>query len=84
MVRTTLIDLNPVDLKQYPFINSLNKCIGSCNALSPKICVPKETKDINVKAFNMITNKNEAKAMTKHVSCDCNSIVQHVIQIKME
>ena len=50
---------------------SSDKCNGSCNALSPKICVPKETKDINVKAFNMITNKNEAKAMTEHISCDC-------------
>ena len=34
-------------------------------------CVAKETKDINVKAFNLVTNKNEAKAMTEHVSCDC-------------
>ena len=33
--------------------------------------VPKETKDINVKAFNMITNKDEAKAMMEHISCDC-------------
>ena len=32
--------------------------------------VLKKTKDINVKVFNMITNKNEAKAMTKHISCD--------------
>ena len=71
MVRPNLIDLNPVELKYYPFMISLNKCTGSCNVLSPKICVPKETKDINVKAFNMITNKNEAKAMTEHISCDC-------------
>ena len=42
---------------------SLNKCTGSCNDLSPKICVPKKAKDINVKGFNMITNKDEAKAM---------------------
>ena len=27
--------------------------------------------DINVKVFNMITNKNEAKPMTKHISCYC-------------
>ena len=27
-------------------------------------------KDINVKVFNMITNKNEAKALTKHISCN--------------
>ena len=43
------------------------------------LCVPRETKDINVKAFDMITNKNEAKAMTESISCDCkckfNSIV---------
>ena len=31
----------------------------------------KKTKDINVKVFNMITNKNEAKTMVKHISCDC-------------
>ena len=50
---------------------SLDKCNESCNVLSPKVCVPKETKDINVKAFNKIANKNEAKTMTKHISCDC-------------
>ena len=58
-------------IKCYPFMISLNKCTRSCNVLSPKIFVPKETKDINVKAFNMIKNKNEAKAMTEHISCDC-------------
>ena len=71
MVRPTIIDLNPVELKYYPFMISLNKFTGSCNVLSPKICVPKESKDINVKAFNMITNKNETKTMTKHIPCDC-------------
>ena len=55
MVRPTLIDLNPVELKYYLFMISLNKCTGSCNIF--KQCVPKETKDINVKAFNIITNK---------------------------
>ena len=35
------------------------------------MCALKETKDINVNAFNMITNKNEAKIMAKHISCDC-------------
>ena len=73
MVRPTIIDMNPVELKYYPFMISLNKCTGSCNVLSPKICVPKEAKDINVKAFNMI-NKYEAKAMTEHISCDFSQI----------
>ena len=57
MFGSTLIDMNPVKLKHYPFMISLNKCTGSCNVLSPKICVPKETKYINVNAFNIITKK---------------------------
>ena len=68
MVKPTLIDMNP---NEHPFMISLNQCVGSCNVLSPKICVSKETKDINAKAFKMITNKDEAKAMTVHISCDC-------------
>ena len=71
MVRPSLTDMNPNELNYYPFMISLNKCTGNCNVLSPKICFPKETKDINVKAFNVITNKDEAKAMTEHISCDC-------------
>ena len=49
--------MNPVELKYYPFMISFNKCTGSCNVLSLELCVPKETEDVNVKAFNMITNK---------------------------
>ena len=33
----------------------IDKCNGSCDVLSPKICVQKETKDINVEVFNLIT-----------------------------
>ena len=73
MVRPTLIDLNPLELKYYPFMIILDKCSVSCNVLSPKICVPKERNNINVKVSNMIINKNEAKAMKKHISYDCKS-----------
>ena len=73
MVIPTLIDLNPIELKFYPFMISLDKFTGNCNVLSPKTCVPKGTLDINIKAFNMIGNKNEAKIMTKHISCDFKS-----------
>ena len=46
---------------------SLDKCNGTCNVLPTKICVLKKTKDINVKVFNMITNKNEVRTMAKHI-----------------
>ena len=71
MIRSTIIDMNPAELKYYPFMISLNQCTGSCNVFSTKICVVNETKDINVKAFNIITNKEEDKAMAEHVSWDC-------------
>ena len=43
-----LINRNSVELKYYPFMVSLIRCTGSCNILSPKIWVSKETKDVNV------------------------------------
>ena len=58
MNRPTLIDINPFELKYNPFMVSLNKCTGRCNVWFPKKCVSKETRDINVKTFHMITNKN--------------------------
>ena len=73
MIRPFLIDLNPAELKYYPFIINLDKCRGICNffhGLSTNICVPSKTKDVNVKVINIITNKNEAKTILKHISCD--------------
>ena len=74
MIRPTIIDLNSVELKYYPFLVSLDICSGSCNScndLSIRICVPSKTKYLNVKAFNMITNRNDAKTLIKHFPCDC-------------
>ena len=42
--RPTLIDLNPVQLKYYSFMISLDKCIGSCTVLTPEIRVKKNQK----------------------------------------
>ena len=67
LVRPTLINMNPVEFKYHPFIISLNKRTESCNGLSPKTCDIKETKDINVKLCDTITNNNEAKPMTDHI-----------------
>ena len=53
---------------------SRSKCSNNVvDALSTKICVPSETKDVNVKVFNTITKMNEAKTSVKHVSCDLNA-----------
>ena len=73
MSRPTLIDLNPVELKYYPFMIGLGKYNGICNDvddLSTKICVPSKTTDINVQVFNIITRINEAKTLMKQISCN--------------
>ena len=44
MVRPTLIDLNPAELRYYPFMISLNKYTGGCSVLSPKYVFQKKQK----------------------------------------
>ena len=46
LVRRTNIDMNPVDLKYYSFMTSLDKCTGSCSVLSPKICSKRNKRHI--------------------------------------
>ena len=56
MIRPTLIDLNPIDLKYYPCMISSDKFNGSCNSvddLSTNICSPSKIKGINVKIINI-------------------------------
>ena len=44
MVRPTITYLNPAELKYYPDRTILDKCNGSGNVLSPKICILKKRK----------------------------------------
>ena len=44
MVRPTLINMNPVELKYHPFMISLNKCAGICNVYLQKYVYQKKQK----------------------------------------
>ena len=64
MTKPMLADLNPVELN-YSFMISLEKFVGSFNVfddLFMKMYVLSETKDVNMKVFNMITI-NEVKTL---------------------
>ena len=86
MVRFIRNDLNPVEIKYYPFVISLDKCTGRCNVLTPKICVQKDRNDIHVKGLNIITNKNGGKTMRKNIckfssktsNLNPNEILKHI------
>ena len=80
MTQPTLINLDPNEYSQelhyYPFVINLDRCTGGCITLDDlwnRVCVPNETKDLNVSMFNMITGINESNILTKHISCKCKS-----------
>ena len=69
-----IFHLNPNELNYYPFMISIDEWSRSCSSLDDlftKICVRSKIKDINVKAFNISTNYNEAETMIKQISYDC-------------
>ena len=72
-IRSSFFYSNPVELNYSLFLISLGRCNGRCNVfnyLSTIVRVLSETKDVNVKLFNMITRINVAKTMVKHISWD--------------
>ena len=73
MTQPVLINLHSNEYSQefhyYPFVVKLGRCIGSCNILndlSSILCVPNKTEGLNLSMFNMITERNESKTLTKH------------------
>ena len=65
-------------LKEYVTIHLLSVSVylsmGSCNTLNDlgnKVCIPNKTEYLNLIVFNMITGRNQSKALPKHVSYKC-------------
>ena len=62
------------ELHYYPFVVDLDRYIGRCSTYKDwynKGCVPNKTEDLNTHVFNMITWKQESKALTKDSCCKC-------------
>ena len=58
MIQSTIINLHPNEntqgLRYRAFAVNLDRCVGSCNTLddlSNKVCVSKETADLNLSVF---------------------------------
>ena len=57
-------------------MGTLGRCNGSCNTLddlSSRICCLNKTKNVNLNAFNMITEIGESKLLINCfiISCNC-------------
>ena len=65
-VRPEIINVDSNEPAFYPFSIKPSKCSGSCNNINDpyaKLCVPNVIKDLNVKAFNLMSRTNE----TRHI-----------------
>ena len=87
MIRPTLVNLNPIKLKYYPVLISLDKFNGRYNVaddLPTEICVRSEIRDINVRVFDLITKINEAETLVNvsHVILHEKTMMQHLILTK--
>ena len=86
--RQTLINLHFDELSQgllyYPFLVNRHKCDGSCNTLddlSSRTCFlnnEMNSRRCKFRCFNMITENNGLKTITKHVLCNfkCSLMVK--------
>ena len=61
MVRPTVIDMNPVELKYYQLMISLDKDTGSCNDLFPKIYIPKKNKSHKCQRYDFVSEETKMK-----------------------
>ena len=72
--RPQIVNVNSDEPVFYPFSIKINKCSGSCNNINDpyaKICVPDVVKNLNVKAFNLMSRTNETRHIKWHETCKC-------------
>ena len=73
-VRPQILNVHSDEPLFYPFRIKTSKCSGSCNNINnlyPKMCVPDVVKNLNVKAFNLMSRTNETRHIKWHETCKC-------------
>ena len=71
-IRSKIINVNTNEPVLYFYSITINKCKGSCNTINnsyAKLCVPDTFKNINVKAFNLMSRANETRHIEWHKTC---------------
>ena len=76
-VRKVIIDNN---YTTFPYKVRVDRCIGSCKD-NPyfKFCLPDSIKNISVKSFNLLSNKNIFKNISFHQSCKCGCLLDEKV-----
>ena len=61
-VRPQIVNVNSEEAVLFPFSIKTSKCSGSCNNINDlfaKLCAADVVKNLNVRAFNLISRTNE-------------------------
>ena len=73
-VRPKIVDVSSNNPIFYSFSVKINRCSGNCNSINDlyaKICVPDVAKNLNIKAFNLMSRTNETRSIKLHGTSKC-------------
>ena len=73
-IKSKIINTNNNEPVFYAFSIRVNKWSGSCNNINDlyaRLCVPDVVKNMNLKAFNLISWSNQSKQIKWHEKCNC-------------
>ena len=73
-VRPEIVHVNSNKPIFHPFSIKTSKCSGICNNINDpyaKLCVPDVVKNLNIKAFNLMSRTNETRHIKQHETCKC-------------
>ena len=73
-VRPEIVDINSNNPIFHPFSIKINNCSGNCNNINDpyaRTCIPDIVKNLNVKAFNLMSLTNETRHIKWHEKCKC-------------
>ena len=78
-VRKVIVDN---EYMTFPYKIKVDKCIGSCNDIENpyfKVSLPDVVKNISVKSFDLISQKNVLKNISFHESCKCDCLLDEKV-----
>ena len=70
------------DYMTFPYKIKVDRCVGSCNDVdSPcfKVCLPDIVKNISVKVFELISQRNGFKKIEFHKSYKCDCLLNETV-----
>ena len=70
------------DYMTFPYKIGVDRFIGSCNNKNNpyyKICLPDIVKNITIKSFDLISQKNVLKTISFHQSCKCDCLLDEKV-----